>query len=58
MGEGLYMRDKTVAPRVWKSWKLISEPTKEHGQVRKDAAGNLWEWAGYIQNIRIKRFVK
>jgi hypothetical protein len=45
---------KTIAPQIWKSWKIVSQPTTTRGMIRKDEAGRCWEWTGVIQNIRVK----
>jgi hypothetical protein len=40
---------KTVAPRIWKSWKIVSQPTTTRGMIRKDEAGRCWEGMWAIQ---------
>jgi hypothetical protein len=49
------MTTKTIAPRIWESWKIVSQPTTTTGQIRQDKAGRLWEGKGLIQDIWPKR---
>jgi hypothetical protein len=45
------MTTKTIALRIWQSWKVVSQPITTTGQIRKDEAGRLWQWRGVIQDI-------
>ena len=49
------MTTKTITPRIWESWKIVSQPTTTTGQIRQDETGRLWEGRGIIQDIWPKR---
>ena len=47
---------KTILVRDWEKMEIVARPNTEHGMIKKNENGEVWEWKSGGKRVTAKRY--